>query len=362
MHPEAVLGAPGKCPACGMPLRRAEGDEGAEVALSTEQLRLGGLTFATVERRRVERELTALATLELDERRIARVATPVRGTVTGVQVAAPGTLVRRGQTLATVSSRELAQLGKELQRSLPEEDVSIILARQRLLQAGLSQAQVDRLRRGREPATFELLSPLDGVLLAKSAVTGDQVPELSPLFTVADLSRLWLVVRLPEEEALLVGPGATIEVELVSAPARALRARVAWVDAAVDAQTRALAVRAELENPDFTLRPGMTGRARLRVPLGGTETPLLVVPATAVVDTGLRQLVWRQDDEGLLEAAEVRVAARSSEHVLVASGLEEGDRVVAQGAFLLSADLRLRRATAPIAPRGSPSSVQGAAR
>jgi Cu(I)/Ag(I) efflux system membrane fusion protein len=354
MHPDAVRSEPGTCPACGMPLHRREAEEGVHLALGAERARLGGLAFARVERRPLERELTALATLELDDRRVARLATPLRAQVLAVRVAAPGAPVRRGEVLATLGARELAVLGRDLQRDLPPDDPTILLARQRLLQMGLSEAQVDRLRVSHQPTAFELLSPLDGILVARSAVSGDQVAELTPLFTVADVSRLWLVVRLPEEEALLAAPGTRVEAELLSAPGLVVGGRVAWQDAQVDPQTRTLAVRAEVDNPRGLLRPGMSGRARLRLPVGSPGAPPLVVPATAVVDTGLRQVVWREDEAGILEPAEVKLTARVGAFVAVASGLEEGDRVVAQGAFLLSADQRLRPPALP-APTAAPA-------
>jgi Cu(I)/Ag(I) efflux system membrane fusion protein len=357
MHPDAVRGEPGKCPACGMPLRRVEADEPAHVALTSDQVKLGGLTFATVERRPLDQELTALAELALDERRVAVVSTPLRARVLAVHVAAPGTPVRRGERLATVSSREIYQLGRDLQLDLPTSDATHVLARQRLLQFGLTEAQLDRLAHGRDPTAFELLSPMDGVLVSTSAVAGDQVPEMAGLFRVADLSRLWLVTRLREADALLVGPGTALEAELVAAPGQVLSTRVSWLDATVDAATRTLAVRALVDNPTGLLRPGMTGRARLRVPVGSPEAPPLLVPASAVVDTGLTQTVWREDEAGVLEPVEVKVGARVGPLCVIASGLREGERVVAQGAFLLSADQRLKPTAGPTAE--APQPMQG---
>jgi Cu(I)/Ag(I) efflux system membrane fusion protein len=358
MHPDAVRASPGSCPACGMPLHRQDADEGQHVALGADKARLGGLRFARVERRPFEREVSGLALLELDERRVARVTTPVRAAVVAVHQASVGAPIRRGESLATLSSRDVAQLGRDLQRHLPADDATLLLARQRLLQLGLTAQQVDRLRTGRDPSAFELLAPFDGVLLAKGAVAGDQVPELTPIFTVADLSRLWLVARLTEEDALAAGPGAPIEAELVSAPELLLRGQVSWVDPVVDPATRTLSVRAVVENPRGLLRPGMTGRATLRVAVGSREAPPLVVPSSAVVDSGLRQIVWREDEAGILEPAEVKVASRAGALCAIASGLEEGDRIVVEGAFLLSADQRLRPARGAPEPHSARPGLQ----
>jgi Cu(I)/Ag(I) efflux system membrane fusion protein len=347
MHPRAVRTAPGACPACGMPLQRVEEDGAPRQAMTGERLRLGGLAFATAERRPLEREVTALATLEFDERRLARLSTPVRARVLAVHVGAPGTPVRRGEVLATLSARELTQLGRDLQRGLPPEDATVVLARQRLLQLGLSEAQLDRLARGHDPTAFDLLSPLDGVLVGKTVIAGDQVPELTALFTVADVSRLWLVTRLPEADALVARPGDLVEAELLAEPGQLVSGRLTWLDAAIDPLTRTLAARAEVDNPLGRLRTGMSGRARLRLPVGADGELPLLVPATAVVDTGLHQLVWREGEQGVLEATEVRISARVGQVYAVSAGLEAGDRVVAQGAFLLSADQRLRAAPEP---------------
>lgn len=347
MHPDAVRGEPGKCPACGMPLRRREEGELAHVALTPERARLGGLDLAHVQRRTLEREVVAPANLELDERRVARLSTPLRAVIQSVNVAAAGQAVRRGEVIAQLASRDLFAYGRDLQRDVPDDEAGVVIARQRLLQIGLTPAQIDRVRRYRDPTRFDLLAPIDGVLVTRTATLGDQVPELTPLFTIADLSRLWLVARVFEEDALLVRPGMTFEAQVLADPGVTLRAEVTWIDAVVDPQTRTLAVRADIPNPGGRLRPGMAARAIFHVVSGSPSSPPLVVPDTAVVDTGLRQVVWREDEDGTLEAVEVMVSARAGGLVAIGSGLDDGDRVVTDGAFLLSADLRLRSGGKP---------------
>lgn len=343
MHPDAVRSEPGKCPACGMPLRK-RGEEGeASLALTSDRARLAGISFTTVRRLPLEREVTAVASVELDERRVVRLTTPLRAQVSAVHVAAPGALVRRGESVATLSIRDVYELGRDLQRTTGEGDPTLVLAQQRLRQLGLSRVQIDRLRAGHDPSGVELLAPFDGILVSRTAVVGDQVPEMASLATVAEISKLWLVARLPEEDALSGLRGTELEAELVSAPGLRIRARIAWVDSAVDAASRTLAVRAELDNPGGVLRPGMTGWARLKVPVGRPEEPPLVVPAASVVDNGREQIVWREDEEGVLEAERVTIGARAGRLYAIAEGLKEGDRIVSEGGFLLSADQRLKR-------------------
>lgn len=343
MHPDAVRSEPGKCPACGMPLRKREEDGEASLALTSARARLASIAFTTVRRQSLEREVTAVASVEFDERRVVRLTTPLRAQVSAVRVAAPGALVRRGESVATLAIRDLYQLGRDLQRTTDEADATLVLARQRLLQLGLSKAQVDRLHAGRDPIAVELLSPFDGILVSRTAVVGDQVPEMASLATVAEISKLWLVARLPEEDALLGARGTEVEAELVAAPGLTIRGRITWVDSAVDAASRTLAVRAEIDNPGGVLRPGMTGRVRLKVPVGSPDDPPLVVPAAAVVDNGRERIVWREDEEGIMEAERVTVGARAGHLYAISQGLKEGDRIVSEGAFLLSADQLLKR-------------------
>lgn len=342
MHPAVVRSEPGKCPSCGMPLGRRAATDHRAAARATERPRLEGIAFAQVERRPLVREVIAPAALEIDERRVVRLSTPVRAAVQQVFVAAPGAIVHRGEILAALASRELFAFARELQRPVSSEDATAVLARERLLQMGLSEVQLNRIRAGRDPTRFDLISPVDGILVAKAALPGDQVAELTPLLTVADVRRLWLTIRLSEEEGLLVRPGTPIDAELLAAPGLTLRTTVQWIDASVDSETRTLAARAEVPNPEGALRPGMTARARLRVAIGSEVEPPLVVPASAVVDTGDRQVVWRQGEkECSPQAVEVEVAARAGAYWAIAKGLAEGDRVVVHGAFLLSADERL---------------------
>ena len=364
MHPDSVHTTPGSCPACGMPLvlRAAAPAQSADesgLELSPEQRRQGGIAVVQVQRRELVRELSALATIEPDERRVAHVVARLKGLVQSVLVAAPGDRVQKGDLLAVLEVPDLFSYGRELIKGRRDGDAQYLLAQQRLLLMGLTRLQVARLEKTGNPMRLEVHAPFSGTVLVKSVVPGDLVTEGTPLFTVADLSRVWAVARPYENEAALLVPGMEVEVEPAGEPGRTHRGRISSSEASVDRDTRTLSVRAELDNLDGALKPGMSARAIFRVPLKESGQPPLVVPVSAVVDTGGQQLVFRELTPGSYEPLAVAVSARAGDLCALASGPSEGDRVVAQGAFLLWAESRLkgrpaREPGAALAPEVAP--------
>jgi len=355
MHPGVRHGGPGKCATCGMPFVQKEQEPepaaGAPVIeLSPLRAQQGGIALATAQRLALQRELRTLAVIEADERRTARIASRVKGLVEAVHVAGIGALVKSGSPLVRLQVPDLLTLSAELFKEAsasPRYPISLLRLRRQLITLGLTEKQLRHIEKTGDGLHLDLAAPLSGTVLEKSVLPGDAIAEGAQLLIVADLSRVLLAARLYEDDAAAIAPGAEVTLELPALPGRSFRARVSRIDPAVDRETRTLAVRAELANPDGALRPGMSGSATFLLPLGDETHLPLAVPEGAVLDTGLHRVVWREIAPERFAPVEVTVAARAGGFCAIASGLAEGDRVVASGAFLLAAEARLKIVRAP---------------
>jgi Cu(I)/Ag(I) efflux system membrane fusion protein len=343
MHPGVVRGEAGTCPLCGMALsKREEAPALADprVQLSPEGVRLAGVATAAVERRALHRRLEAAATVEYDERRIVRVSTRFKGRIDRLYVDATGARVRRGQPLASLYVPELVAPARELLKARKAGGEQFAIVQQQLKLWGLGQDQIDRILASGDATHVDFNSPIGGTVVAKNILLGDSVMDGAALFTVADLSLVWAVARLYEEEAAAVRPGQRVTLSAAAYPERTFEGRVSFVEPEVNRETRTVGARIELDNQQELLRPGMFLRAQLELASGDQ----LAVPASAIVDAGERRLVWRERGEGAYEPVAVVLGSRAGDLYAVVSGLAEGDRVVTQGAFLVDAEARLHGA------------------
>lgn len=351
MHPHVIRDGPDRCPECGMQLVEKRTDRDADrLALGESAALQAGVRLVRVERRLLEKEISAPATLEVDERRMVRVVSTVKGYVESVDASPPGAVVLRGQRLLRLAAPDIVGSARELIREKQASNPQYPLARQRLSLAGLTERQIDGIERTGDPVHLDFEAPRGGLLLARSALVGDEVMEGGPLFTIADLSRLWIVARVAEADVALLPPGTPLEATVFADRSRTWSARVDSWEPQLDRETRTLGVRALLDNRALAVRPGMSARVTFRVALGQRENPPLTLPLTAIADDGRRQSAWRESG-GVLERVTIAVGPCAGPFCAV-TGLSEGDRVVAEGAFLVSAEART---TSGISAPASPS-------
>ncbi|MFO0909520.1 MAG: efflux RND transporter periplasmic adaptor subunit [Isosphaeraceae bacterium] len=300
MHPNVVRDAPGSCPICGMPLsKRAKGastplPEGvtARVALTPFRIAQAGVRTAQVGYTPLKESLTTVGSIEFDERRLARIASRAKGMsrVEKLHVNFTGTPVKQGEPLAELYSPELYQAVQELilaekrmhapgsgstatSRSLLGDPADLVrLGREKLERWGLTAAQIDAiLAQGNASPRLPILAPLGGVVVKKNVVEGQYVAEGEAMFEVADLSHVWVQAQVYEDQFALVAVGQSVEATVEAYPGEVFQGRVAFIDPALNPQTRTVGVRYDLENPDGRLRPGMFATVTLQTPIA--ETP-----------------------------------------------------------------------------------------
>lgn len=368
MHPTYTSDRQGSCPICGMDLVEATafaaGQAGAAgglpglaaLELDDRSVQLAGVRTQAAAIRPLRREIRALGTVTVDQTRQHSVQARVAGWIETMAVAAVGERVARGGPLLTIYAPELVATQEELLRARTlandagDTDTRsgaaalADAARRRLRLLGVADDFIAKLEQtGEVTRAVPLKSPATGVITRREAYPGMAVEPGMELLQVADLSAVWLDVRFYEYEARHVVAGRPVTVHLSHDPGLSLPGVVDYVYPTLDEATRTLSARVVLTNDFGQLRPGMYADVLLAVDLGES----LVIPDDAVLDTGLRQVVFVAAGAGRFVPREVTVGDRSAGNAQILSGLEPGEQVVVKATFLLDSESRIRAALLP---------------
>lgn len=339
-----------------------EHEEERVVHISPDALTRSGIRLGTAEAGVLAGALEVPAEVQLNPDRVAHISPLVDGQLLSVDVTLGDRVevetqlarlrsVELGQARAelsrTTSLREVAEQNRDRQRRLREEGIS---SERSLLEAELAYEQADaerdaarsRLRvfglRGGSGPDMNLESPIAGVVVERHATRGENVSPDDTLFIVADLSRVWVIGRVYEQQVAQVAPGMSATLSLNAYPGRSWSGTVDFVGATLDESTRTLPIRVEIDNPDGLLRPGLFGS--LRLASGQPTGSAVVVPLAAIQTVDNRTVVFVPGDEdGEFAAHPVTVGRESNRQAEVLEGLEPGDRVVVEGAFVLKSEL-----------------------
>jgi RND family efflux transporter MFP subunit len=332
------------------------------VELSPERMQSIGVRTGRVEYRNIESEIRATGSVDVDERRLSYVQTRYPGWIKDVSVNATYQLVKKGQPLFTIYSPELVASEQEyllakvnLQRVSQSSIASVSAgadtlmrsSRDRLLQWNLTEADISRLEASGKPLTdFPFASPVSGYVIERMALPNAYVQPEMKLYTIADLSSVWVQAQIFQEDAGKLKPGDAAEITVDTYPNRTFRARVEQILPQMDPATRTLRVRLTMPNPNLALKPGMFVNVRLRTSLGRQ----LFVPATAVLQGGTRQVVFLARGQGNFEPREVQLGTRTSEGFAVLKGLQAGDMVATSANFLIDSESQLQAAAGTYTP------------
>ena len=415
----------GKCPVCGMDMVPVESSGGGgsdiQVTLSEAALRLARVDTAVVERRFVDHELRLVGLVDFDETRQRSIAARVPGRLDRLYVDYTGITVAPGDHLVSVYSPDLLTAQEELLQAvkgvkegqqagiaalqeIAEENVRIVKSKLQLW--GLTEDQIQEIiDRGTASDHITVFAPIGGVVIKKDAVQGIYVSTGMELYTIADLSHVWLQLKAYESDLTWIRYGQPITFEAEAYPGETFTGQVAFINQLVDERTRTIDVRANVANPDMRLKPGMFVRAKLhsRLAVGGkvmdpalagkfmcpmhpeivrdaaancdlcgmplvateslgyasadpaTALAPLVIPATAPLITGRRALVYLADPQiaGTFTAREVELGPRAGDVYLVSKGLTEGERVAARGALRLDSAAQILGKQTMMSPRES---------
>ncbi len=372
MHPTYTSDGPGSCPICGMDLVPIE-DEGedsgmemtsieglAGIKLSDAKRQLIGVRTTEVVMAPLTKTIRTVGNVEPDETRLAEVNMKIDGWIEKLHVDYTGQLVRKGQMLVSVYSEELyaaqqeylvaLRAEKRLSKS-PVPEVAntgaglVRSARRRLELWDIPESTIRSLEKtGKAQKTVVLRAPVTGFVTHMNAREGAYAKAGEPLYTIADLSRVWVQADFYEYEMSLLKVGQHAKLTVDAYPRKSWSGKVAYIYPYLESDTRTLKVRFEFANPGFTLKPNMFANVEMHIPLG----TLLAVPEEAIVDTGVRQVVFVDNGDGYYEPREVKVGKQVDGSVEIAYGLFEGERVVINGNFMIDSESRLKSALTDI--------------
>ena len=322
----------------------ARGDPPGTVQITPGRLQtLGVRTEVAGMRPASARSIRATGILQFDERRLVTVTTRVPGWLEHLAVAATGDPVKRGQVLAEIYSPDM----------VASEDEYLVAARmggaigaaslQRLRALDIPAEEIARLSRsGRSTRRIAVVAQADGVVIDKPVQEGMRVDAGEALYKTADLSQMWLIAQVQEQDLGAIVPGEPARATFVAFPGRTFEGRVDFIYPALSAETRTARVRILLSNSDGALRAAMFANVQIEAP--AAEASVLSVPNSAVLDSGTRQIVLVARSEGRFEPKPVQLGVHGDGWVQVLGGIKPGDSVVVGANFLIDAESNLRAA------------------
>ncbi|OGV85118.1 MAG: hypothetical protein A2340_00540 [Lentisphaerae bacterium RIFOXYB12_FULL_60_10] len=423
MHPQIRQPKPGKCPICAMDLIPVAGDSGSEagvprqITLSPSARKRAEVVVAPVERLAVEVEIRMVGKVQFDETRLAYIAPRVAGRIDRLYANFSGMPVKSGDHLADMYSPEMVAAQQELLQAVQSAGGASASAtllnatRERLRLWGLTAEQIAEIERSgqvRDHVTF--YSPIGGIVVEKEAREGQYVETGMRLFTVADLTRVWVQLDAYESDLAWLRYAQDVEFQAEAYPGETFKGTIAFIDPILNPMTRTVKVRVIVANADGRLKPEMFVRAVVKAAVAGdgkvlrsdlrgkwispmhpeivkdgpgacdvcgmplvraeelgyvdadeTDVVLpLVVPVSAPLVTGKRAMVYvaLPKEEGVYEGRDVVLGPRAGDYYLVKEGLKAGERVVVHGAFKLDSSLQIQGKPSMMAPDGGSAPVE----
>lgn len=363
MHPFILKEQPGTCPICAMELvRKVEGinlDQDLKgkqhVALSPTQQVMANLATVAAVVKPFSREINCTGIVAFNQERQGKVSAWVAGRIDRLLAKSVGSVVRKGEPVAELYSVDLynAQvqyllayktikiLNSSLSVTFPiNTQMSLGDAYERLRQLGFRDEQFEKLQKVDKPSIMvPIYSPFSGVVTEKLVREGQYVNVGEALFSIADLSRIWVELEVFESDFPFTKVGQDVVIHSRSYPGETFRGKVKLVYPFLDAKTRTVKLRVEIPNPGLKLKPEMYVQASIGVPMANS----LVIPAGAVMDTGTRQVVWVESRTGVFLPREVKTGVRSGKEIQILSGLKAGEKVATTGGYLIDSEAQLSR-------------------
>jgi Cu(I)/Ag(I) efflux system membrane fusion protein len=313
-----------------------------------------GVETVEVRRRNLQRSLMAVAKVDEPETQLASISARIGGRIDKLYLDFTGQQVHRGQTIASLYSPEVFSAAEEYRLSLENrkrlgtgaeplavsgaEDL-VNASRRRLELWGLTTQQLDEIASSAKPQIeLPIYSTVSGIVTERKVTQGQYVNAGEVLFTITDLSTIWVKADVYQPDLPSVRTGQSVEITSDSLPGTTLHGRVGFLDTSINPQTRTASARIEVPNPSMRLRPGMFVQVKFAAP---AAHDVLAIPRSAVLDTGMRKFVYVAKGKGEFEGRQVQLGPAGTDYYPVLAGLKEGERVVSQGSFLIDSQTRI---------------------
>ena len=334
----------------------------APIQLTPQRMQSIGIVLGRVESKHVSSDLRLYGNVQVDERRQAYVQTRFAGWIRKVYADATGNFIGKDQPLFTIYSPDLVStqqeylLAKKNSESLQKSSVSGVAsgasslfsaAKERLLQWEVSPTEIEKLDQTGKPITdLTINSPVSGYITQKNVLPNMYAQPETMLYTIADLSDVWVLAQVFQNDAGKIKPGDLAEITVDAYPGRVFHGRVDYILPQLDMNTRTLPVRLVFPNPGLKLRPGMYVNVGVK-PTMGLQ---LVVPASAVFHSGTKNLVFVYRGEGSIEPREVELGPQVGDELVVIKGIRVQEQIVTSANFLIDSEAQLQAAAGAFVP------------
>lgn len=352
MHPQIRMDSPGICPICNMDLIKKVEEEKPELSSNTEMENmvtlsgkkqvLANVSTIVVKKENLQEQVTAYSYLDFAENNRKTISARFNGRIEKLLVDKTGDYIKKGQPLFEIYSPDLVQAQNEYLIVLNNSanPNSLLKASKKKLEIfGLTPEQIQTLEKTKEISiTLTYFSPISGTVIEKKVQEGVYVNEGTIIFDVAELSTLWNIAEVYENNLSYVKIGSSVKLRLRAYPGEEFIGRVSFIYPVINSQTRTVKVRSEFSNYSGKLKPQMYGETVFNNASGQG----LLVPADAVIIAGKRTVVWAKAGDGMFEARNVQIGNRYGDKYQILSGLNEGDEIASSGGFLIDSESQLK--------------------
>jgi Cu(I)/Ag(I) efflux system membrane fusion protein len=372
MHPFITKEKPGNCPICGMdlikkldnaavngsgamtPEQKQQAEMLGNVSLSTTQRVMANVATVEAKQQPLNKEINAVGIVQYDQSRQAKVTAWIDGRIDKLNVDKVGDFVTKGRPVAEVYSPDLVSTQQEYLLAVRSRDQlksssfdsiskvgpsMVQSAKQRLMLFGVKESQIAELEKGGKPViSIPIYTPISGVVTEKLVQLGQYLKTGDVLFSVTDFTHVWVEIEVYENEFPSIRIGQNVEINSPSYPGKPFTGKVIYIYPFLDPKTRTVKVRVELPNPGMKLKPEMFVNALIRIPLGNS----IVVPTTAVMDTGKRQVIWVEKSPGVFQPQDVKVGQQTGDKIQILSGIKAGSKIAVSGGYLIDSESQLK--------------------
>jgi len=337
------------------------------VRIASQTQQLIGVEYGEVTEQPLSKTILTVGRLTYDETKIARIQPRIDGWIDSVFVDFAGKLVKKGQPLFSLYSPELFSAQQELliakrtMESLANSEFKEVSAnaeslykstKERLKLWNITDGEIKQIeKRGAPIRALTLYSPIDGFVLTRNAYPGQRIAPDTELYSIADLSTIWVLADVFEYEIGHIQLGQTATMELSYFPGETFKGVISFIYPGLDNTTRTLKVRLQFPNPGFKLKPDMWANVTLKIDYGRQ----LSVPGSAVLDSGAEQIVFVALADGYFEPRKIQLGAQVDNRYIVLSGLQRGEKIVTSGNFLIDSESKLKSA---LSGMGSPGHAE----
>lgn len=356
---------PGRCPVCAMELVPAAkgGSSGpsSTIEIDPRSRRVAGIKTTVATRQTLSRGLSSVGEIKYDETQQKTLAAYIDGRIEELKADYTGIEVKKGESLGLLYSPDLYSAQVEYVKTLEYNERAsssnarvqnsnqrlLKSSRQRLVELGMTEPQIKNLEAERTAQrTLDLYAPISGTVIEKMATPGQYIKAGAPIYRLADLSKVWLVLELFPEDAKAIQLGQSVTATTQSLGSESFEGRVEFIEPMVDPKMRTVGVRVAIDNEKGFLKPGEFAQAKLTIPLAsdqnGMPAETVVIPRNSLLSIGQTSLAYVETKPGFFQLRKLKTGPSANGMVAVFEGIEAGENVVSKSTFLLDAQMQLQ--------------------